>query len=237
MKTLKMLCVDFDNDIKDYELPAYRAAISKEIGNGEVLFHHHLDNHNLLVRYPLIQYKSKNHKLSVLFLDSATKQIHKFLDQEQWNIQIGKENKILKIKKINIYQSPIGFKEQNSDYIVHNWLALNEENYKIFKELKSLTSKVELLEKILKAHILAFAEGVQWNIENKIDLKIIDIHKQKWVKYKKIPLLALNVSFNTNLQLPDWIGIGKSSSVGFGVINSIKLEKKLEKNLVLNNKN
>lgn len=232
MKILKMLCIDFDNDIQDYELPAYRAAISNEISNGEVLFHHHIDNQNLLIQYPLIQYKLKNKKLSVLFLENATQQIYKFLTQEEWNIKIGKEDRKLKVKKINIYQSQVGFAENKKDYILHNWLALNEDNYKTFQETKSLISRVELLERILKAHLLAFGEGVHWHIDKNIDLCIIDIHKQKWVKYKKVPFLAFDVSFHTNMILPDFIGVGKSSSVGFGVINSIKYEKK-EKNLVM----
>lgn len=234
-----MLHIQFDNELKSYELPAYRAAISTKIGEGNILFHHHLENQSLLYQYPLIQYKNENEKLSIVFIENATEQIHKFLTQEEWKITIGSEDKILRVKKINIYQAKLGFSEIKNEYIIHRWIALNEENYKIFKNLDSLSEKVQLLEKILKAHILAFAEGVEFSVEQPIEISIGNIHKQKWEKFKKISLLAFDVSFSSNIILPNLIGLGKASSLGFGVIHMIKNKKEHKKNenLILKFKN
>lgn len=219
MKTLRILKIDFENEIHEYEIPAYRAAIGIEIGEGNVLFHHHLDEQTYLNKYPLIQYKFNHQKLSILLLNEATEQVYKFLTQESWKIYIGKTEKILKTQKINIYHEKLNFIDIPKTYKISQWLALNEDNYNTFKEMNSLKEKVELLEKILKAHILAFAEGIQWNISQPIQLSILDIHKQKWIKYKKIGLLSFDVSFEANLTLPNYIGLGKSTSLGFGVVN------------------
>ncbi|GIV43248.1 MAG: hypothetical protein KatS3mg035_0371 [Bacteroidia bacterium] len=180
MKTLKILSIDFANPVHDYEIPAYRAAIAHKIGEGNLLFHHHLDENHLLRRYPLIQYKRKNQNLSIIFFEEATEFIYKFLNEEEWKIRVGQEEKILRIQKINIYQSNMSFSKEKIDYKISNWLALNEQNYKTYKNLKSLSEKVAMLERILIAHIIAFAEGIQWTIDRPIELNIIDIHKEKW---------------------------------------------------------
>jgi len=58
--------------------------------------------------------------------------------------------------------------------------------------------------------------------EQQIDLHITDITAQRLAHYKGIKLMAFDIEFKTNLVLPQYIGIGKNASVGFGTLTKIK---------------
>jgi len=46
------------------------------------------------------------------------------------------------------------------------------------------------------------------------------------MNYKEQQMQAFTLVFRTNISLPNFIGLGKGSSVGFGVIKEIIKEKK-----------
>ena len=228
MKKLKLLRLQFENKIEDYEIPAFRAAIAKKVGKDSVLFHHHLDDNTRLYRYPLIQYKRINNNPAIICLEEGAEEINRFLTNKDWNITIGKNIIELKILKLDLNQFNLQVWDKNFNYRINNWIAFNSDNYKNYHNLISLIEKIRFLEKILIAHIISFAEGVKWNIDKQIQLVINEIHKQRLVKYKGIEFLAFNISFTTNVFLPDYIGLGKSVSVGFGVVKKSKKKELLK---------
>ncbi len=44
---------------------------------------------------------------------------------------------------------------------------------------------------------------------------------EKMTKFKNQEMLAFNGNFVTNAELPNWVGIGKSPSRGFGTIEKL----------------
>lgn len=76
-----------------------------------------------------------------------------------------------------------------------------------------------MLENLLTGNILSLAKGVGWQVEKQIKVQICEIIGEKIIHYKCIPLLTFDLDFNSNVALPDFLGIGKSASHGFGVIS------------------
>ena len=228
MKKLKLLRLQFENEIEEYEIPAFRATIAEKVGKDCVLFHHHLNDNTCIYRYPLIQYKRMNNHPSIICLEEGAEEVNRFLTNKDWNITIGKNSIELKILKLDLNQFNLQVWDKNFTYKINNWIAFNSDNYKNYRNLTSLKEKICFLEKILIAHIISFAEGVKWNIDKQIQLVINEIHKQRWIKYKDIGFLAFDVSFTTNVFLPDYIGLGKSVSVGFGVVKKSKKKELLK---------
>jgi len=222
MKKLKLLRLQFENEIEEYEIPAFRAAIAKKVGKENILFHYHLDDKTNLHRYPLIQYKRINKHPSVICLEEGADEVNRFLTNKNWSISIGNKNIELKILKLDLNQFNLQVWDKNFTYKINNWIALNNDNYSNFLNTSSLADRVSFLEKTLIAHIISFAEGVKWNIDKQINLVINEIHKQRWVKYKGVGFIGFDISFTTNVFLPDYIGLGKAVSVGFGVVKKIK---------------
>ena len=91
--------------------------------------------------------------------------------------------------------------------------------------MEGIAEKITLLEKILTANILSFAKGIGVHIENNIECKITSISEPYFPTYKQTKLTAFDVEFKTNVFLPNYIGLGKSSSVGFGILTSKKDNK------------
>lgn len=45
------------------------------------------------------------------------------------------------------------------------------------------------------------------------------------VTNKGVKLMAFDAEFKTNMSLPDYVGIGKNASIGFGVVTHICKDK------------
>jgi hypothetical protein len=83
-------------------------------------------------------------------------------------------------------------------------------------------SRLALLESILKGNILSFAKGIGWDIDREISLRIDTIEKVRPVTFKEQKVLAFDVTFRTNVFLPDYLGLGKGVSLGFGTVRQMK---------------
>lgn len=101
-------------------------------------------------------------------------------------------------------------------------LALNGENYKKYQAIDGLAGRIEFLEKLLVGNILSFAKGIDWRIEKPVKVEIQELKGQKMIRYKGVPLIAFDVNFKTNVFLPNFLGLGKSASHGYGVIHKNK---------------
>ena len=97
------------------------------------------------------------------------------------------------------------------------WMALNQKNYALYLKSKE-EEKPIMLKKIAVANILAFykACNLYLNPDERILLQLKA--GEKATKFKNQDMLAFEGSFTTNALLPDYIGLGKSTSRGFGTI-------------------
>jgi len=95
------------------------------------------------------------------------------------------------------------------------WMGLNQKNFRLYLQL-SREEKKELLKKTLTGNILSFFKGIDYFAENKIMLTANLSEKE--TKFKDKIMIAFSGNFTTNTLLPDYIGIGKSVSRGFGCI-------------------
>ena len=105
------------------------------------------------------------------------------------------------------------------------WLALNQENYAKFRATTDEFVHLTLLEGILKANIISFAKGIGWDVDRDIRLRIDTIDKSRLIPYKEQKLMAFDVTFRTNVFLPDYLGLGKGVSHGFGTVRQVRTEK------------
>ena len=226
MKNLRILQVAFDTEIQPYELPYFRGAIARKVGIEHEWFHNH-DNTNggFHNRYPLIQYKLDTYKGQMrpmlLCLDEAIEEAHHFFSQPEWSVSIKGTRHDLKIAKLHVNQYRLHTWERSFTYRLHKWQAMNTENYQKYQLLRGLAERVNFLETLLRNQIGSFAKGVNWDLADDFDLKILGVPQGEWIDYKgtkKIPVLTLD--FDINLSLPEYVGIGKGASRGLGVIRS-----------------
>jgi len=84
--------------------------------------------------------------------------------------------------------------------------------------LERLADKVVLLEEKLIGNLLSLFSSIHYHVDHQIELSITSILNQRVVKYKNVKLMAFDVEFKVNMNLPSYIGLGKSVSVGFGTL-------------------
>jgi hypothetical protein len=221
MKKLRLLHVVFDTTIEAHEIAAFRGAIVEKVGRENIIFHNHLSNTEFVNNYPLIQYKRVGRKPSVFCLEQGVDEMYRFFVNKEWNMMMAGRELNMKVSSLNLKDYTLRLTPDIMKFRISNWLALNSENYAEFDKLSALSEKIEKLETILTGNILSFAKGINWTIDQQILLKLSLLSAPKVLKYKGVGLTGFDAEFSVNMFLPNYLGLGKGVSHGFGTIKQI----------------
>lgn len=221
MPKVKTLILQFANEIAASDIPKFRGAVIASLKQKNILYHNH-DENGVVYRYPRVQYKRINKKAAIVCVKEGVEAIHELFSSGNFTYYIGKKEMDMRIEFINTHENDIDFCDTLQSYHLHNWLPLNTENYKEYQGIERYADKIVFLERKLKANILAFFSSIDYHVEQKIELNILNMTDPILVSYKGIRLMAFDVDFNVNLSLPNNIGIGKSASVGYGTLTRNK---------------
>ena len=200
------------------------------IGNkfpDEVLLHHHIGKETLYT-YPRVQYKIIEGTPIIVGIMEGANVVKKIMDDIE---ELILEKKKYEVKSIQINQLKEEFgktrKKIKYKFLTH-WLALNQDNYEKYRSLKDWKKRKELLNNILAGNILSICKSLGYEIIGKIYAH--SLLYQNIVEYKAIPHTGFMGEFKINFILPDFIGIGKGASQGFGTIKKIEEKNDRKKN-------
>ena len=221
MLKIRILDVEFENPIEPWETAAFRGAVIQSVGKNNILFHNHLKK-NYRYAYPLIQYKRIRSKPHLFCIEQGVDEVHHFFENKQEGLILGDRPYELKVDQIRLNKFTMQVWDKTFNYTLYDWLPLNQDNFRNFKELPSEIDRIEFLEKVLTGNILSFAKGIKWNVDKDIKLRIDEIIKTKIISVKGIKREAFGIDFKTNVFLPNHIGLGKNASLGFGVVKQKK---------------
>jgi len=218
---VKTICIQFANPIQRKELPAFRGAIISSLDHDNILYHNH-DGDRFRYAYPLIQYKRLHKKAAILCIGEGTEAIADFFTSAHFDICLNGKAETLRIEDIQARQTLVQCWQDPINYTLRGWLPLNEENYALYMATEALTGKVSMLENILVGNILSALKGLGIIIEDRITCSIQEMSEPRLITFKGIKLMMIDVSFSSNISLPDFIGLGKHASIGFGTVKRIK---------------
>lgn len=218
MHKTRVLVVRYDNHISQYEVPLFRGAVIGSMrGAANELYHNHTDD-SVMYRYPKVQYKRINKSAAIVAVDEGADIIGQFLSSDNACLLIGERKETFVIKDIKADQYLVQEWDCTFEYYLRKWLPLNSENYKEYVNIDEVSEKVSFLERILIGNILSFAKGIGVTLKSNIECKLTSMTAPRLQKYKGVKMMAFDVSFKANVLLPDYIGIGKGVSLGFGII-------------------
>lgn len=229
-KYTRILTIYFKNEIAPHHIPYFRGAVIASIGatKENVIFHNHIDE-GFRCSYPLIQYKRIHKKAAIVCINEGCDEIGKLLSIENLYLNIGNTDHTFEIEKIVPQRVLIQTWNNSYSYRLRRWLPLNQENYEKYLKLEGIAEKIQLLESVLTANILSFAKGLDITIEKEITSKITSIQEPYHITFKEIKLMAFDIEFKTNVFLPQFIGLGKSASLGHGIVSEITNNTKTNK--------
>jgi hypothetical protein len=221
MSKIRYLRILFDQPMQSYEIPKLRAAIIEKTKRESSLFHNHLNDEQYIYRYPLIQYKIKDKKPCIICLGDATEDIHYLLKQKDFKFNLGGKKYDFEIEDVWLKFHQLQTWQTTFKYSVLHYIALNQDNYKEYKELIGIVEKVTYLEGMLHKHISLLMKELNAHEAVPLAVKLLNIKGEKFIEYKDVFHLTFNIEIQTNLDIPEFAGIGKGVSVGFGIIKKI----------------
>lgn len=217
--------VKFKNEISPYEIPFFRGAVLNAVGKeGGVLFHNHKEGDSFRYSYPFIQYKRVHKKAFIFCVSEGVDAIGHFLALRNFSIMLGERPVQLEIETVSPKSNLVQTWKSTFRYRLRNWLPLNSENYVKYKNLDECSARIAFLENILIGNLLSFAKGLDIMIEDEIVCKLLYVDEPHIVKVKDVKMMAFNAEFKTNLSLPDYMGIGKHVSIGYGTVVKVYID-------------
>lgn len=198
-----------------HKLRGYFGNLFKE---RSALLHNHMGNGEFRYDYPQVQYKVINQTPVLLGIkDGAELLTDLFLKIKELNI--GGEIYQVRQKNIEGKQIDVGITDTSRSYKFETlWMALNQKNHDKYKISDDLERQHQL-ERILIGNMLSFFKTADHFIEEQIQVK--GTFKEKVTRFKNNRMLAFEGIFTTNVVLPEFIGLGKAVSRGFGTIRKV----------------
>ena len=96
---------------------------------------------------------------------------------------------------------------------------MNRENYEKYREIKDWKEKKGFLNGILVGNILSMCKSLDYVVTSK--LYVHSRLDDEQVEYKGVPLIGFTGEFRVNFVIPDYMGLGKSVSRGFGTVKRV----------------
>ncbi|MCE1169455.1 MAG: DNA repair protein [Sphingobacteriia bacterium] len=183
------------------------------------LLHNHYADGSSRYNCPLVQYKVID-RIPVLvgFQEGADLLVSLFLSIKEINI----DGVLYQVKAKNVQQKLLELSVNSKLYnysFKTLWMALNQENFYKYSKLGEEDKKL-FLSRQIQNNILSFYKGLEYYTDNRILATAMVEEKQ--TLFKNQTMLAFSGSFVSNAFLPNWAGIGKAVSRGFGTINLIE---------------
>ncbi len=183
------------------------------------LLHNHYEDGSARYAYPLVQYKVIDHiPLLVGFQEGADLLVSLFLKIHELDIE--GQNFPVQAKNIQQKQIVLAVNQQLYNYSFKTlWMALNQENFQKYQHLDE-ADKASFLNRQLQNNILSCYKGLSFRTNERI--MVIGKLEEKQTLFKNQSMLAFSGQFTCNASLPEYAGIGKAVSRGFGTVSLIK---------------
>ncbi len=184
------------------------------------LLHNHDEGGESLFRYPMVQYKIIRGMPYLVGLGEGARLLLELFTEVK-EIRIDDTVFPLNEKRIESrVWTPALAPEPRPYQFETLWMALNPENYRLYKTYSPAEQQAQL-EAIANRNIQAVykAAGAFLAEDERITVKLQVTPKS--TQFKNQTMIAFAGRMYTNAVLPDYIGLGKSVSRGFGAIRSI----------------
>ena len=215
--TMKMAEISFPQlNVHAALLHKVRGYFGREFLKYELLHNHQSGTNKVIYRYPAIQFKS-NSKLSIAGYGPEAIAILREIFLDTHTIDIDGEKIAIKESQMIIKEIEFGEDGNTYDYeFISPWVALNQRNYSRFSSIGDNTQRNDMLNSILINNIISFCKFAGYTVKDRLRPNTRLSERQTDLKGKT--LMAFDGEFKINFLLPDDLGLGKSTSRGYGNI-------------------
>lgn len=186
------------------------------------LIHNHDQNGKLYYRYPLIQFKLINREPGIVSISDKAVKIFSEIFMKLNQIEIDGTAIPIYEKNLQVEDNIFGYFEEKVAYeFVSPWIGLNQKNYKRYVGADSKKEKDYILRQSLIGNILSMSKYLGYWLEECQEIKAELKLSERKVNLKGKTMLGFVGIFKVSFAIPDYLGIGKSVSRGFGTVKRI----------------
>ncbi len=191
-----------------------RGFFATKFNEYSLLHQHNADK--FIYRYPLVQYKMIDGAPRVIGINDGAEVLKQIYDKYD-EIKLGEDVYEIVEKGISVRNQEFGLTDIIHSYeFATPWLALNQENYMKYYGLCSREERDEFLRKTLIANLLSMSKSLDYQVPDMIKCDAqVKIRKNR---LKDVNVMTFIGGFCANFLIPDYLGIGKSVSRGFGAV-------------------
>ncbi len=215
---LRLLSLRFPGiPLRPHRIPQFRAGVIESAGRAQDLFHNHKPDGGNEHRPALIQYRVVKGCAAVWGLGEGAAALERWWLSAPDALHFAGHSYPLQAAEVRRENFQLGITNPWKYYRLHDYLALNTENYLRWLNTPQLVARAELLDSILTGHLLGFCETAGWQLPERLEAQVVDIHQRRKTRYHNTDLMAFEITYRCNLLLPEGIALGKAVSHGFGV--------------------
>lgn len=184
------------------------------------LLHQH-NTDKFIYNYPLVQYKIINKTPTIIGINEGADVLTEIYDKYD---EIRLKDNIYEIveRGISYKNEEFGLSDKFYTYNFETpWFALNQENFTNKYKNTDLTGQKELLRKTLVGNILSMSKSLGYTVPGQI--KCETSLDPGTGRMKGIEIATFKGKFIVNFLIPDYFGLGKSVSRGFGTVKRCSL--------------
>ncbi|WP_373549469.1 CRISPR-associated endonuclease Cas6 [Haliscomenobacter sp.] len=212
------LSIVFDLPIQQRQIAQWRGAFIELAGREYPLLHNHYEDGASIYQYPRVHYRLKGGKAGLYACCDGVTCVQDVLSSRDWLLRWQGKKRPLAILEMKVQTYPLAIQTNNLRYRISNYLALNQDNYQDWVQKESLLERIQVLERLLRNHLLAGIWGLGWESEDKLKIQLIELCDTQPVSYHGTTLMAFDLIFSCNAQLPPGMAVGKAVSFGFGCV-------------------
>ncbi len=187
--------------------------------NEHALLHQHITD-RLIYSYPLIQYKMLEEGPLVIGINEGADVLKDIYDKFD-EIKLGESKYSIMERGVTVKSEEFGCTEEIHSYrFATPWLALSQDNYPKYVNA-GWEEKRDLLRRILVGNLLSASKGLGYVAREHIRLEIGEIRHEICL-LKGVKVTGIKGEFTATFAVPQFMGLGKSVSRGFGAVTEIK---------------
>jgi len=204
------------------DLSAFRASIIEVVGREHHLFHNHdnsegKDHHHW--GYPLIQYSVRHGQATITGINEGSTAIKRLLiPQLSDHLEIKGQSFPIMDFNLKARAIEVNWQSEPRTYGLAGWLALNKENYRMWKISEDEEIRKMVLSQALTGQLRALAEGLQLDHPKQAVGRVLRIDNQKKIQWHEVSLIRFDVLMQCNLHIPTGLNLGRIAAFGFGEI-------------------
>lgn len=181
------------------------------------ILHHHAPA--LLYTYPRVQYRVVEGTPAILGIEEGAETLREIggtIDE----LRLGTET--YRVNRRVAYEQEVALHPTRGMWhyrFVTPWVAFNEENYERYRQMQTWPERKDLINRVLVGNILSMAKGLGVVVEER--LRAATLLEQVPVTYKGIGMTGFVGEFRVNFAIPEYFGLGKGVSRGFGAVRPL----------------